>query len=235
MKTALVCIAKNEDHYIQEWIDYHLKLGFDKIIIYQNNWRWSGETENVIKIDFDGELKQTPSYNHFIEHNLNNYDWVAFFDVDEFLVLKKHNSIVEFLNDYNDYEAVGINWALFGNNGHNKILDDYSVIKRFTKRQSSVNPHVKCIVKLHRKFYMGVHSPDLNWVDTNKKLNYGPFNSDGDYSIAQLNHYFCKTEEEFLLKCERGRSDITPKRNMSEYEPHNINEIEDLTAFKFLY
>ena len=36
MKVALVCIAKEEDNYIQEWIDYNKKLGFDDIIIYQN-------------------------------------------------------------------------------------------------------------------------------------------------------------------------------------------------------
>ena len=39
MKIALVCIAKNEDDYIEEWVNYHLKLGFSKIFIYENNWR----------------------------------------------------------------------------------------------------------------------------------------------------------------------------------------------------
>ena len=34
MKIALVCLAKNEDFYIDEWIKYHTKLGFDHIYIY---------------------------------------------------------------------------------------------------------------------------------------------------------------------------------------------------------
>lgn len=34
MKTALVCIAKNEDHYIDEWLKYYLKLGFADIFIF---------------------------------------------------------------------------------------------------------------------------------------------------------------------------------------------------------
>ena len=38
MNVALVCVAKNEDNYIQEWIDYNKKLGFDDIIIYQNDY-----------------------------------------------------------------------------------------------------------------------------------------------------------------------------------------------------
>ena len=39
MRTAIVCIAKNEDRYIKEWAEDHLKLGFDSVYIYQNDWR----------------------------------------------------------------------------------------------------------------------------------------------------------------------------------------------------
>jgi hypothetical protein len=34
MKTALVSIAKNEDNYLKEWVDYNLYLGFNDIFIY---------------------------------------------------------------------------------------------------------------------------------------------------------------------------------------------------------
>jgi hypothetical protein len=34
MKSALVAIAKDEDDYINEWIEYHFKIGFDNIILY---------------------------------------------------------------------------------------------------------------------------------------------------------------------------------------------------------
>lgn len=55
-KVALAAIAKDEDNYIEEWIRYNLKLGFDKIIIYQNNWRANIPTDikdRVILIDYD--------------------------------------------------------------------------------------------------------------------------------------------------------------------------------------
>lgn len=39
MRTALVCIAKNEDNYIDEWIDYHKLAGFDDVFVVQNDWR----------------------------------------------------------------------------------------------------------------------------------------------------------------------------------------------------
>ena len=44
MKCALVCIAKDEDHYIQEWVDYHLMLGFSDIYVWQNK---QGQTGSI--------------------------------------------------------------------------------------------------------------------------------------------------------------------------------------------
>jgi hypothetical protein len=236
MKVALVCIAKNEDYYIEEWVNYYKKLGFDDIYIYQNDWRWSGESENVHKIEFDGLNKQRVAYHDFIINHKNKYDWAAFFDVDEFLVLKKHNNIKEFLSDYNDYPAVGINWVFFGDNGHKKIETETSVLKRFTKRETKVNYHVKCIIKLFENIRMDIHNPNTVWVDTEKFAHRGPFNPKGNDNIAQLNHYFCKTISEFEEKCARGRADtIIHKRTTNEFHKSNFNEIEDLTAFNFYF
>ena len=36
-EVAIVCIAKNEIKYIEEWIYYHIKIGVSKIIIYDNS------------------------------------------------------------------------------------------------------------------------------------------------------------------------------------------------------
>jgi hypothetical protein len=234
MRVCLVCIAKNEENYIEEWISYHKKLGFDKIFVYENNWRCSSNDESIVKIPFDGEVKQTLSYNHFLSTYHNEFDWVAFFDVDEFLVLKKHNNVKDFLINYKDYRSVGINWVLFGDNGIESVIDnDYSVLKRFTKRQIGVNQHVKSIVNLNNPPQMGVHVPKCQWVDTNKNVISGPFNQHGSDDIAQINHYFCKTREEFKEKISRGRSDASIFRTMNEFDPHNTNMIEDLTALKF--
>jgi hypothetical protein len=82
---------------------------------------------------------------------------------------------------------------------------------------------------------MNVHSPDREIVDTNHRKFKGPFNDKGMVDIAQLNHYACKTKEEFILKCTRGRADMNVGKNINEFESHNINEITDLTAYNFLY
>jgi hypothetical protein len=34
---GLVCIAKDENQYFDEWIRHHLKVGIDRVILYDNN------------------------------------------------------------------------------------------------------------------------------------------------------------------------------------------------------
>jgi len=236
MRVALVCIAKNEDNYIEEWLDYHRKLGFDHFFIYQNNWRFNKDFTDVTKFKFDGYLQQLKSYNHFISSNYWNWDWVAFFDVDEFLVLKKHNNIKDFLIDYNDFNAVGINWVYFGDNNLSEVTE-WSVIKRFTMRQSNPYRAIKSIVRLSKggnspKFINNPHNINLDWVDTHKRINTGPSTKEPSDDIAQLNHYYCKTIKEFRLKCERGRACSQNILTDDDFKHGNYNEVEDITALK---
>lgn len=235
MKISLVCIAKKEDDYIQEWISYHLKLGFDKIFIYENDWEHEIHNPMVQTFKVNGPRMQVPVYNHFIQNYKNDYDWAAFLDIDEFLVLKKHNNIHEFVKDYENYDAIGVNWMLFGDNNLTST-SERGVLSRFTKRQNDVNPHIKSIVNLKKVNSMLVHNHVGSWVDTNYKVyNNTPFNINGPIDIAQINHYFCKTKEEFINKRERGRADDGTVRDMKDFHDHNFNEIEDLTAFNFYF
>lgn len=43
LKTAVVCIARLEANYINEWVNHYLGLGFDKVIIADNNHDEDGE------------------------------------------------------------------------------------------------------------------------------------------------------------------------------------------------
>ena len=236
MKVALVCIAKNEDHYIDEWIQYNKKLGFDKIFIYQNNWRTKVTDEIVHKIEFDGECQQIPAYNHFIQTYKNDYDWAAFFDVDEFLVLKKHSDIHSFIDDYKLYNAIGINWVLFGDNGVKTFnVENSSLLSRFTKRQIGLNQHVKAIINIKLpNINMAVHNSNYSFINpNNNQIFSGALSLCDKDDVCQINHYFCKTFDEFIAKCNRGRSDLPVKRKLDEFHEHNTNNIEDLTALNF--
>jgi hypothetical protein len=235
MKVALVCIAKNEDNYIQEWIDYNLKLGFDHIFIYRNNWKFESSNKNVTVIDFPGEVMQLHAYNDFIKNNVGKYDWTAFFDVDEFLVLKKHYSVKDFIKDYENNFSIAINWVVFGDNGLTEIIENnYSVLERFTKRQIGVERHVKTITKITDNVrYVNPHFANISWVSPEGKSGNGPFHPNGSDEIAQINHYLCKTKKEYIEKMNRGRADAPFPREFKDYDIHNFNDVEDLTALNF--
>jgi hypothetical protein len=239
MKVALTCIAKDEDYYITEWMDYHLYLGFDKIFVYQNDWKLNIDSPFIEKIQFDGLGRQEESYNNFISNYSDEFDWVAFMDVDEFLVLKVHDNIKEFLHEYKDFNGVAINWYLFGDNNHSTLTGDYSVLKRFTKRAKKIDNHVKCIVKPKAISKYRIHCPnDDSVVDTDKRMVLGPFNYNGNDNIAQINHYFTKTKPEWDKKLLRGRAPLDESgnklmRNESDFNHHNMNEVEDLHALNF--
>ena len=135
---ALVTVAKNEDDYIDEWIQYYTKLGFDAIYIYENNWRAKKPLEeiypNVHLVPWDGEKRQIPGFNNFLQHHYQEFGYVADFDMDEILVLKEDTNIKDALKKYQDIPVLGIPWRMFGSNGQTEIVNNnYSDIDRFTK------------------------------------------------------------------------------------------------------
>jgi len=249
-KIALVTIAHKDDLYIQEWIDYNLKLGFDDIHIFQNNWRWENPSNNnnVYLHEYDGQSYksdepiwvrniQAKCFTEFARKYCNMYEWVAFFDIDEFLVLKKTNNVKDFIKDYEAHDCVIINWVMFGDNGITTFDESYtSQLKRFTKRQNKSHPQFKSICKPSETLEHQIHWTTGEWVDTKFNIGGGPFNYNCTDEIAQLNHYYIRTYPEFLIKRERGGvDDVNTKKPIETFNDNNYNEIEDTLARDFLY
>jgi len=236
IKIVLVCIAKDEDIYIEEWLKYHHKLGFDHIFIYENNWKCNLNLPYLTKISWDGDYQQIIIYNSFIDNYKNDYDYVAFFDCDEFLVLKKHSNIHDFIKEYGN-KNISVNWQFYGSGG--KInRENNSLLKQFTKRENSVNEHIKTILYLKNETKMWIaHHPYLPTFDTNGKSFIGAFNPNGPVDVIVLNHYKDKTLEDFKIRIKRGNADWDRRETIELWEERkNIhNEVEDLTAYNFMY
>jgi hypothetical protein len=248
---VLCCIAKNEELYIIEWIIYHLKIGFCKIFIYDNNNDNSQLDillkkieikirERIVIISFPGNIKQIDAYNHFLKFFSKNWKWVSIIDCDEFIVIKDPNyiPIKKLLIEYCKEGSLGIHWKLFGNNNKD-IYEDEPVTSRFTKCEKLLNPHIKSIsVCKDIKYFNNPHYPILynnkNHKDYLGRIINGPLQCIGlEDDMIYINHYFCKTMEEWNIKRDRGRADCNVKRDDLEYNLHNKNEIEDMLACNF--
>lgn len=253
LKSCLVAIAKDEDRYIDEWLEYHLKIGFDRIFVIRNNWEYAPNVvdERIVLLDDNSNdmYTQPRAYTTFLCSHCVDFEWMAFWDIDEFVVLKKHKNINDFLNDYDKFYAVGLNWRLFGDNGISYDKKNNSVLKRFTKCGKSFAPEVKTIVHTKltgERVYKDIHhmkSPIGGMVNVMDTPFSGPFNNndfDEILNVAYLNHYRTKTREECMEKCRRNDAGFSGvmhyvKNFEREYDKHNLNEVEDFSARDFLY
>jgi len=250
IKPVIVCIAKFENDYIDEWIQYHLSLGFDKIYLYDNEDNPTYNNlfyENVIVIHFPGKNYDVPVQykvlSHFVCNYMYNFTHVTHIDIDEFITLKKHSSIKEFIREYIHGDCAGIcmNWRHFGSNSI-VVKNNQPVTQRFTRCEKNGDPHIKVLFDTsYFVCFRTVHNVDLingYYIKTTKGIPIGnlPTNIHIDFSVIQLNHYKCKTLPEFQFIRSRGRADMleNPLEDIeNDFKILDLNEIEDLTAKKF--
>ena len=239
MRIGLCCIAKSEENTIHEWIYYYKKLGFTRIYMYMNDLEYIINDDKVIQIPFPGYNKQVEAYNHFLKHFRHLFDWVAFFDCDEYLVLKQHSNIQDFIKYFDNPCGIAVHWCFFGSDGQEKNHHKSSVIKRFTKRQKGVDIHIKTILNLSiSDTYMVIaHHPNIMLMNTDFKYINGPFDKEkktDDY--VQLNHYHHKSLEEWILRIQRGHPDTSPNKSIEQWHKskYEFCDEEDLFALNFL-
>ena len=255
MSYVLFGVGKNESLYIREWVDYHLKLGFTHIYVYDNEDKPKykyilKDFKNVYVLHLPGSSEeysiQTIVISHFTKNYIKNFDYCMHLDLDEFFCLKKNKNISEFINNYfnEKVSAIGINWVFFGSNNQIKY-ENKSILERFTKCQRGSNQHIKLFVDVKKlKHYNGPHKVDCIsntfTKDTNGKIINNVFNENGPIDICQINHYKVKSSEEFRINNLRPRADKRKNdkdrfRNNFEIEfnRHDLNDIEDLHAHYF--
>jgi Glycosyl transferase family 2 len=246
--TSVICaIALKEERYIDEWIHYHLSLGFHHIYVYDNSDDHSlqnKQSDRVTIIHFPGKStpgkpKQIDAYHFFINEFGTKHKWAAFIDLDEFIVLKKHNSISTFLSQYERCSAVGLNWLMFGTN-HCTDYHSEPVTKRFTRCAAELNQHIKSIVQLRYAWYFNSdpHYMTLRsgtTCDTSYQPITGPFHPTGKADVACIHHYYTKSEQEFREKIERGRPDMVEKRSLDELDNIHTqnNDVINTDAWEF--
>jgi hypothetical protein len=220
---ALCCVVKDEEAYIDEWVDYHHASGFDSIHVYDNSdsfelKQWGEEKgQHVTVTHWPGIAKQGSSYldcARRLAAEGGNHTWAAFFDVDEFLILKKHAHVEDFLLEKCATGTLTVNWLMFS--GMSRTLcSPAPVTKRFMHREEKTNQHIKSIVRLRDMNFErepGAHNPKLvnasDQKDTNGKRFEGPFNPDGPTDVAVLHHCERKSYKEHVAKKMRGRADV---------------------------
>ena len=93
MRVVVCAMAKNEHLYIKDWCNHYLKIGFDKIYIYDNDdldapsiKDYVPKSDKIEIIDLRGVREECLLHHTFDNfYKTHKFDWCLFCDIDEFL------------------------------------------------------------------------------------------------------------------------------------------------------
>ncbi len=230
-------IIKDEAAYIEEWLTYHILIGFEHFYIFDN-----GSTDTTAKV-LEPYIKygyvtyiywpvfpgQFDAYGYAIKIFGPHSKWMAFFDIDEFFVLKQHESLPALL-DTVDADQLLVSWRFYGHSGH-RSKPDGLVIENYTGCDPDLAPVVKCIVRPSKAYVMFVHNCSTT---SGKTVNDTGLVIKEDWMLPTehrseqfvcMNHYFTRSYEEYEQKIHRGQVDGRTQKKVEPFEkwdyPHH--------------
>lgn len=228
IKIAICAIAKNENLYIKEWVEYYKTIGIDKIFLYDNNdingehfedviskyiennfveiinYRGKHETidkKNAIKTLNHGTQQQ--AYEECYALHKNEYDWIGFLDIDEFFTcnmpIKEYFSLDKFKN----VNAIQFNWIIYDDNDI-LFYDIRNVQDKFTRISKLQYNHVKTFINTKSNVLeIQCHRAIIengNYVNSNGEKVECAFKQIRCLKDAYIKHYFTKSAEEWFLR-----------------------------------
>ena len=215
LKICLCSPVKKENLYLREFVQHYKSYKVDKIFLYDNNDIDGEHLESVIKdyiidgyvevTNFRGKLKALyEMMNDCYNKHYRNYDWLIFYEIDEYINLKNYKNIKEFLSEekFNKCQTIQLNWLLHTDNEH--IYYENKPLKmRFKKSAKMVKTTtIKSILrgKIPNIQINCVHKLNENLKSCNGFGNQthivGILTNDLDYEYNYIDHYFCKSTEE---------------------------------------
>ena len=240
-KSCILTVIKNEQEYLDEWIKYHLDLGIDHIFIFEDidsdshkeitdkyGDMVSLNSIEIILTDSEKKLvkqfkltkKKNPQEIYFpksiswIKNTYKDkYEWCFAIDNDEFITFEKENSkLEEVLELYKNYDAVVLQWKIYGANGHveKPNYGDGGLVETYTKESNYPGHHIlewttKTCYKLNsfkECYFKEIHQPtnDCKWC----KTDFSNSRVKLVYDVFYVRHYMTKSWEEYISKRKRG-------------------------------
>ncbi len=239
---VIVGCMKNEAPYIVEWVAYHRAIGVDNFIIYTNDCddttdevlqrlQALGYVQHRSNENWKGNSPQQHALNNSLkEPVIQNAEWIAHIDVDEFINIRTGNGTLQDL-----FEAVpdatnfAMTWRLFGHNGVTAVNDDL-VIDQFDTCAPKYCPKPHTVWGYKTMFRnigayakISCHRPNkldesqlsaVKWVNGSgrdmtrdaARNGWRSSKSNVGYDLIQLNHYALRSADSFLIKRQRGRA-----------------------------
>ena len=260
IKVCLCVLGKEENLYAKEYVENYINLGYNHIFIYDNNDIEGEKFSDVLKeeidkgyvtiIDYRGKrdnASQSDAYYDCYEKNKYIYDWLSFFDFDEFLQLIPENrTIQDFLNDtvFDDCQNVKLNWVFYNSEKELLYYENKPLKIRLTKNEgASILTKSTVRGKSHINYWYKMHNPHTSirryksCSSSGKNVRHNsPSIDPPDYKNAYLKHYYYKSFEEFCRKLKRGTPDsLSYSPMIKRIFEENKNKTEKLKIIKNVF
>ena len=227
LKVCLCTLGKQENLYIKEYVEHYKKYGVDKIYLYDNNDVNGEKFEEVISdyinegfveiLNWRGRLYQLYRImNDCYTNNNANYDWLLFYELDEFIYLRNYNNVKPFLNQRKFKRCQLIYLNMICHTDNNKLYyENKSLAERFPERVPrtkylGMNLEIKSIIRgnIKNMYVENMHTITEKFINCNGYGNKNKtdifFSTEPDYDNYYINHYYSKSTEEFINKINRG-------------------------------
>ncbi len=252
MKTAICAIIKDEHLFLEEWIEWHLGLGFDAIhlfedkdsksheeicVKYSNVYLRRYEDDKEVQKLLEGQgssSRQLVLYDWFAKEYKDTYDWTAFIDLDEFIVFNKDYDLNKLCDEFKGYPAVYLNWRMIGASGrisHPKcgVMEAYTMECEYPGNDKIWAQ--KSFVNLKR--YIGFKDLHRAFgaVNTNHSLNLYEL----CFDKVILNHYFTKSLEDWIDRIFKRGGTLNGHRRLCHFFECNpdMQYLEDKVTYKY--
>lgn len=243
--TVAFCLVVKDDADVVDWVDYHhRRLGVSRFYIFDHgsNPRLSHVLARHIRsglvvyeyapYHLDGLLRlimarpnpQADLFDRCLRLHRDQHRWLAFLDVDEFVVVRGANTsspsssspavLADVLEDFQQHGGLALNWMVFGSSG-------------LEHRPPSLAHYNACFPSVHVKTIVNTQhvlgsSQNPHWF-----LYKSPFFAVGEkgdrvdawsrtppsFERIFINHYSTKSRQDFAEKRKRGRGSKTLARS----------------------
>ena len=205
-KKCVTTIYNNEEDLIPSWIEYHKNIGFEKFIIYDNNF--NEDKFNKLSISIQKYIDDVFIINANWNYWLNSYGinsvgqciqqnhciwkfcpkFLLLTDLDEYVNIQNNCNLF----DENKFITSIPNWFFGCNN--NITYNNNNFIQKLTKKTANPNNKTqrKCLIQSQYVDLFCVHVPIIFY----KNINYL------DYNECYLNHYYILSSKKRQCICQ---------------------------------
>jgi hypothetical protein len=236
MKIGICLIIKDENEYLDEWLTHYRNLGVDRFFIYDNN---SSTPIKVDSDDVDVILWNNEEFgsqnNSYLDccQKYKNFDYIGFFDTDEFYISNTMNikeDLINLTNKFGKFDGLGIYWRMYGNPKpyftERKPINEYIYYYNNNHIKSFINP--KTIRNFPDPHYPSISGRYIDELGRNVNSPIGNHTS----KTIWLKHIWTRSISEFENKLKRGDANkVLRNRTMQDFIKHNddcvISDIND--------